>query len=352
MAAPTLAAQTAQEREGQGSTRLGDDAARDLLKRYLRMYWLKPFDALADTANAWALRQFSWEAPILEIGGGDGVFSFIMHGGEFAPADDRFDQTDPGRTGDIYDVYRPQQPLTVRRLAGRTYRAGLDLKTSHLLKCQETRLYESLLLGEPAPLPFAPASFRTVFLYFPHGLVERGARLDYPRTLAEIRRVIRADGTLLMTAMNHTIVNYFTCHRVAERLARCGLQRGAAYFGKLDGGRFAEIGTLGRSLEQWRAVLAGAGFRLVDVWTHVTPFAWRVYDVQTRPVLRPLIRSARFFRRIGLKGFVKAIWIAGWLPCLSFFYSKFAKPRRLYPGASDDGHLLFVFRAVPEDACS
>ena len=34
-----------------------------LLRRYLQVYWLKPFDAVNDTANTWALRQFEWERP-------------------------------------------------------------------------------------------------------------------------------------------------------------------------------------------------------------------------------------------------------------------------------------------------
>ncbi len=158
-----------------------------LLRRYLQVYWLKPFDAVNDAANAWSLRQFPWDEPILEVGGGDGVFSFITHGGKFDPMDDRYDQVDPSRSGDIFDVYERSGIPKVRRPACRSYAVGVDLKWSHLLKSRGTGLYRSLVVASRERLPFATGSFKTVFLYFPHGLVEHGKKLDYCRTLTEIR---------------------------------------------------------------------------------------------------------------------------------------------------------------------
>ena len=124
------------------------------------------------------------------MGGGDGIFSFIMHDGEFIAIDDRYDQSDPACPGDIFDVYREGVYLTIKHHASRSYAAGVNLKWSHVLKCKETQLYRLVVLSPPEPLPFLEGSFKTVFLYFPHGLKENGKTLDYERTLKEIRRVI------------------------------------------------------------------------------------------------------------------------------------------------------------------
>lgn len=306
------------------------------------MYWLKPFDAVNDAANAWSLRQFPWEEPILEIGGGDGVFSFILHGGEFALGDDRYVQADPDRVGDIFDVYCPSSGPCIRRLASLTYDAGVDLKASHLLKGRETRLYRWLVLSAPEPLPFADKSFRTVFLYLPHGLVEAGKRLDYERALVEIRRVLSLGGMLLMIAVNRDVERHFVCHPLHRFLARRRWHRLSEYFRRLDAGRYAEITALGRTRNEWDELLGACGFEVADAWSQVQPTAWRIYDLQTRPILRPLIRLARLLERARVRNPVKAVWVACWLPLLAVFYWVFARPTR----SSGARGLFFAFRAV------
>ncbi len=78
---------------------------RELLESYLNLYYLKPFDAINDAANASSLRQFDWKQPICEIGTGDGVFSFIMQGGSCFLESDRYDHFNPKIDGDIYKDY-------------------------------------------------------------------------------------------------------------------------------------------------------------------------------------------------------------------------------------------------------
>ncbi len=318
-----------------------------LLRRYLQVYWLKPFDAVNDTANAWALRQFSWEAPVLEIGGGDGMFSFIMHGGEFILTDDRYDQSDPGRLGDIFDTYRRGVPLTIKRHAACSYDGGGDLKWSHVLKAKETRLYRSLAVSAPEPLPFTAESFKTVFLYFPHGWREKGKSLDYERVLKEIRRVIRPDGALMMTAVNREVHKSFVCYPLHQFFERKGWPKLSEYFGRLDAGRYDEITGLGHTLQEWNKLLQNCGFRLADAWTQVTPLAWGVYDVQTRPLLRALIHWNRVLKRICIKKAIKAAWVYAWLIPLALFYWTFARPLRLPIFSSNGAGVFFVLRALP-----
>ena len=318
-----------------------------LLRKYLQLYWLKPFDAVNDTANAWALRQFDWQEPILELGSGDGVFSFIMHGGEYIFTDDRYDQSNPKDSGDIFDVYHKDRPLTIKNRASIFYNIGVDLKWSHIQKCKETGLYKHLVVSPPAPLPFADHSFKTVFLYFPHGLIEREEQLRYQETLKEIRRVLHPDGIVLMTALNQNISKFFICHQLYRFLFRIKMWRLSRYFQNLDAGRYREISGLSLAPDEWQELFKQSGFELSDAWTHIKPFAWRVYDFQTRPILRLLIQWNWSLKRLGFKKLFKFCSVMFCLPILGVFYLLFAKPKRISPDLLNHTELAFVFKAVP-----
>ena len=60
------------------------------LWNYLNIYFLKPFDAVNDTLTASLLKDYNWETPYIEIGSGDGMFSYIMHGNSFPLWFDRY----------------------------------------------------------------------------------------------------------------------------------------------------------------------------------------------------------------------------------------------------------------------
>ena len=60
------------------------------LWKYLNIYFLKPFDAVNDTITSDLLLKFKWKNNYLEIGSGDGMFSYIMHGNSFPIWFDRY----------------------------------------------------------------------------------------------------------------------------------------------------------------------------------------------------------------------------------------------------------------------
>ena len=60
------------------------------LWQYLNIYYLKPFDAINDTLTSYIIYQnIKFEKNYVEIGSGDGMFSYIMHGGKFPLTFDR-----------------------------------------------------------------------------------------------------------------------------------------------------------------------------------------------------------------------------------------------------------------------
>jgi SAM-dependent methyltransferase len=311
---------------------------------YFQMYWLKPFDAVNDTANAMALLNYDWShGPILEIGGGDGVFSFIMHGGKYAFADDRYDQTDVDKPGDIYDTYSDEKSLNIKKAARIQYDAGVDLKLSHVSKALETGLYKNnrLLSSVPEQLPLEDNSFATVFLYTFHGLT------DYRKTLLEVHRILMGNGTLLLLGFNQPVKDNFICYRCYKYFEKRGFDRLANYFKNLDGGRYDEIGGLfARDYKKWQRLFEETGFYIENVQTQVSSRLWRIYDTQTRPLLKKLIKLNHFLKKLGIKPLIKLLWIILWLPVLLISYFIMARPRKVNPGLPRGIFLAFNLRKI------
>lgn len=316
-----------------------------LLKGYFQMYWLKPFDAINDTANAMALLQFDWSTePILEIGSGDGVFSFIMHGGELNFSEDRYNQVDLSRQDDIYDIYKNSSKLKIKKMPSFKYDAGMDLKLSHLLKSKDTELYkyDNLVSSKPENLPFKDNVFSTVFLYIFHGLT------DYKASLKEIRRILSNDGRLMMIAVNKAARGNFICYKIHKFCQKRNWIRLSDYFLRLDSGRCDEIGGIfSKDLRKWNELFGETGFKVVRIYSQVSPLLWRIYDTQTRPLLRPLIRLNILLKRLHLKIIFKSLWIYLWLPILTCIYILFGRPSRI--GALDDPKNIFL--AIQLQAC-
>ena len=54
---------------------------KEILKNFLNAYWLRPETALWRTLDVEAMRTFKGTSPSLDLGCGDGTFSFIRAGG-------------------------------------------------------------------------------------------------------------------------------------------------------------------------------------------------------------------------------------------------------------------------------
>lgn len=314
-----------------------------LLKRYLQMYWLKPMAAATDAANAWCLRQYAWNQPILEIGCGDGVFSFIMHDGEFGFVNDRYDQASPTKKGDMFDVYSPRNAMPIQKKAWLTYDYGVDFRQIHAKKCTETGLYKEIALAEPELLPFKSSYFKTVFLYFPHG-ASKGS-LDYSKILPEIHRVLVPDGVVLVNGLNDIVANHFVCYPLHQFFKRVHIMWLSKYFERLDGGRYEEITGLGHSLSEWRHLLKNAGFQMEEEWSMVRPSWWALYDFQTRPIERYLAAGSIILNKIKLKAMVKVPVVYSLLLLFILLYP-LIKPKRITDSTQAERDIFFLFKAT------
>ncbi|MBI3773327.1 MAG: methyltransferase domain-containing protein [Gammaproteobacteria bacterium] len=283
------------------------------LWRYFSLYFLKPFDAVNDTLTASLVYRLNWSGDFVEIGSGDGVYSYIMHGGSFPIWFDRYLLTDLGRA-DIYDTHRENILPRANSLDFPIIKKAIDAKRSHVEKIKEIGFAQEAICAPYEQLPLLSESVEAVFFYTPHGLK------DHLRALDEARRILRPGGRMLILLYDSRFKSAFLCHWLAQSLPGAF----GRYFERLDSGRYKEITNLSKLPEEWEALFRQCGFSVVKCNVGLSTFAWKVYDIQTRPLLKSLIRLFNMLPSF-LRTLFKIVWMVIWFPIILVFYVLFSR---------------------------
>jgi hypothetical protein len=290
------------------------------LWQYLNLYFLKPFDAINDTLTSSLLSQLDWDGPIVELGSGDGEFSYVMHGGTFPIWFDRYLLTDLNKT-DIYDTHHKNVLTASKKLLYPEVVVAIDARKSHVEKIQEIGFAKKGIWAEYESLPLKPASVEKIFYYTPHGLK------SHDQAISEAFKTLKAGGKMLILLYDASFQDSFVCYHWAQK---SNIQKIKEYYTILDNGRFKEITNLAKPLNVWREYFEEKGFCVLKEVAGLSHFAWRVYDVQTRPVLKVLIRFFNFFP-MSIRTILKFGWMVVWYPFLIIFYCLFANyPMKLW----------------------
>lgn len=278
------------------------------LWNYLTLYFLKPFDAVNDTLTASLLTRLDWNGEVVELGAGDGVFSYVMHGGSFPLWFDRYLLTDLSKN-DIYDTHRKDVLPATRHVAFPNVILAIDAKESHVRKIREIHFAKSALLARYEALPIREKSVSKIFYYTPHGL------RSHQDALREAARILKYGGSLLILLYDSAFLPSFICHRLSTALpGRLG-----AYFSQLNSGRYEEISQLARPPKEWESLFSELGFAIEAKHVGLSTLAWKAYDIQTRPLLKFLIK---LFGRMPthVRTALKLTWMILCYPIVLIFY--------------------------------
>lgn len=278
------------------------------LWKYLNIYFLKPFDAVNDTITSDLLLKLNWKNNYTEIGSGDGAFSYIMHGGSFPISFDRYlsvnlNNKDIFKTIDNNKIKFKNKKLKI------TPHLSVDAKKFHVEKIKKINFSKKAICNKYENLNIKSNSTNLIFCYTPHGLV------SHKKLLKEISRVLNRNGSAIILLYLENVKNFFICDQLYKKTTG-SLKK---YFKNLDNGRCKEISVLANTYNNWKKKFENLNLFINSFSTGLHPYAWVIYDLQTRPFLKLLINFFNFFT-IKLRTLLKLIWMILFFPFISIVY--------------------------------
>jgi len=246
------------------------------LNAHLNLQWLRPESAVCDAVASELIAKCQFDRPCLDLGCGNGLFSFVTAGGTFIEYYDWYRNAEP-RQPDMYDAVRMlPRPAWVARRPTYGMTVGFDVKESLLMQAAALNFYDEVRLGDAnRPLPFADETFATVFSNILSWVT------NAPGTLTEIFRALRRGGRAALCLPTERFAEYCISYRWREQES--------TLLKLLNGGRadtmqwclpWAELGQLVRRV----------GFRVIDRLEYWSPLTARVWDISLRP-LSPVLVS-------------------------------------------------------------
>lgn len=263
---------------GFGTRRIGQVA--DFLREHLNVWWLRPESALWDAIASEVISQVPFESPSLDLGSGNGIFSFITAGGAFSPEYDWFRNLDPQGfwdNRDIYDTFiTPPGKSWIIREPKYQIDCALDVKANLLHQAQVLGFYHNLVVANATlSLPFEDDSFQTVFSNILYWLD------SMETTLKEVWRVLRPGGHALLCLQDHKFKEYCISYRWRElnsevlRLLNRGRSESSCWTIS-----YPELITLARKFH----------FRVVAHSYYLSPLTLKMWDIGLRPLSPVLIK--------------------------------------------------------------
>jgi SAM-dependent methyltransferase len=251
----------------------------------LNAYWLRPETALWRYIDIRSMAGFEFTSPSLDFGCGDGMFSFIRSGGEFAPTFDVFKATANldkfFEQHDVYDAFDPSISPTVTTHPGYRIDVAFDHKQNLLKKAATLGLYEEFKVGDGnKPLPFKDESFSTIFSNIVYWLD------DPARVLMELHRILKPGGRVCLMLPDAALLEFSFYNSL---YVKTGDQKWA-FLEKLDRGRLANDIKQAKSGAQWEKLFDGSGLRVHRHSRHLSKPVVQLWDIGMRPLFPVLMK--------------------------------------------------------------
>jgi SAM-dependent methyltransferase len=273
------------------------------LQRLLFAHWLRPETALWRAIDIRAMEKFEIEHPSLDLGCGDGIFSFIRAGGAFHPLFDVFQTVANLDTFfdkvDVFDAFDGFQAPDVLRTPDYRISCAFDHKENLLRKAGALEFYEDLRQGDAnEPLPFADASFKSAFSNIVYWLRDPNA------ALRELARVLMPGGRCCLMLPNPSLRDFSFYYRYCVSSG----DRRFAFLEQLDRGRILDNVKHARSDRDWRSVFESVGLSVVDHRRHLSKVVVQTWDIGLRPLFPVLRKLAQIPNRNELLE-IKTEWV-------------------------------------------
>lgn len=274
----------------------------NILYNFLSAYWLRPETALWRTLDVESMKNFQFDSPSLDLGCGDGTFSFLRAGGEFDKTFDVFMSVN--HLDKFYkniDVYDSFNDLEVKIIKKPSYKidVGVDHKQNLMNKAKKLGLYNDFVLADANnKLPFDNESFQSIFFNIVYWL-------DNPENvLKEIYRILKHEGKCCLMLPNITYLESSFYYQLFEKEKKEEFK----FLELIDRGRIKDNLKVVKTYQEWKKIIEEAGFEIEECVPHLSKTLIQIWDIGLRPIF-PMLK--RMTQRIDTESLmeIKKDWI-------------------------------------------
>jgi SAM-dependent methyltransferase len=257
--------------------------AHDFLDVHLNVYWLRPESALWDAIASAVISRAEFLSPSVDVGAGNGIFSFITAGGAFSLGYDWYRNVDPTgfwQNKDIYDTFeRSPDRSSIEKPPDYKIDYAVDAKESLLRQAAGLDFYrETRLADADKRWPFEDGSVRTIFSNILYWLQSAD------HSLREIHRILQHGGRALLCLQDHRFKDHCISYRWREK--------NSELLRLLNRGR-TESSYWTTSYDEFSALARRIGFRVADHAAYLSPLTLRAWDIGLRPLSPVLIKMVK-----------------------------------------------------------
>lgn len=271
-----------------------------LYSAFWNLYWLRPERVIFRFTEAALLsrliQKHIYQAPFLDLGCGDGLFTAALWGALPARDRDAYEDLDFAKT----DAFSARSTSKVLRYVPHVQGDGVDLKEASVSRAKALGFYRRVFKSDVRHLPCTPRSYRTVF----SNMLDDVPGSDIPLVLKEASRVLKPQGMLIFTTPSEHFRENLYFYPESLKSRKRGDFRRARVLETFDRGRSAWEP---RARPYWERQLRDAGFRIQSAHSYAGPGVMRFWDTGFRPFFPILVNIKEQLRSGGTLMSVKPL---------------------------------------------
>lgn len=253
------------------------------LREHLNVYWLRPESALWDTIASYEINNLNLKDVDLDLGSGNGIFSFITAGGQFSDSFDWFIQSDiVEKDKNVFDYCDPDKFKKdyIERQPVIPYRVAFDKSPVMLGQARTLNWYEEYVEGDISEkYPFSDDSIDTLFSNIIYWIP------DPAPAMSELRRVLKKGGHAIICLPDSRFLDF--CPTYKSHLKHfCWLQ-------KLNRGRASCIARY-FNVDDIFSEAKKYGFNVAYHKEYLSRELLMFWDVGLRPLIRQLLKMVGY----------------------------------------------------------